>query len=166
MGLAWMATALGAINPVIRMPLVLAGVVTFAVLMTGVRRLRRAAAARPASEWSGADSNRMRRRFALVLAAESFAIAAAINILVGSGHPDWIPAAICAAVGLHFIPLARLFAVRLYDATAAGLCLVAATTLAIGAAGASESVWHLVPGLGAAAVLWATSGRLLVTSPT
>jgi hypothetical protein len=71
---------------------------------------------------------------------------------------------ICAAVGLHFIPLARLFDVPLYYITGAVMCLVAATTMALGSTGSPATLWHLLPGFGAALTIWATSAGLLAWS--
>lgn len=166
MGFTWAASAVGALTAAAAVPVLIASLVTSAVLLIGARRLRRSGSFLPASSSPGADRAKVRRRFNLVVLAEFLAIAVAINVLSRLGHSQWIPAVICAAVGLHFIPLARLFRVRLYDATAAALCLAAVATMALGAAGASESVWHLVPGLGAALALWATGARLLVTTVT
>jgi hypothetical protein len=108
---------------------------------------------------------KVQRRFTIVVATETAAIIAAANILARSGHAQWIPAVICALVGLHFIPLARLFSVALYYATAWALCLVSSATMILGTSGAPTSVWQLLPGFGAALVLWSTSAGLLVTSP-
>lgn len=160
MGLAWTGS-------VAAIPVLVAGVAIVAVLVTGALRLRRAAAAAavPAATPSGAGPDNMRRRFLIVTAGEGAAIAAAINVLGRSGRSQWIPAVICAVVGLHFIPLARLFSVPLYYATAAALCLVAATTMILGATGVA-ALWRPLPGFGAALVLWATSLGLLVTTRT
>ncbi len=166
MGVVWAGSTLGALDLAVAVPVLVAGVAVCAVLMTGARRLRSAATALPASVPSGVDLGKVRSRFALVVAGESAAIAVAINVLVRSGHPQWIPAAICAAVGLHFVPLARLFRVRVFDATAVALCGVATTTMIMGVAGGPVLLWRLLPGFGAALALWATSARLLFTART
>jgi hypothetical protein len=168
MGLTWAFSATGALGPVAAAAVLVAGLAIVAVLMTGARRLRRQAGAMPDMVSAGVDVTKVRRRFALVLVGEGAAIAAAINVLVRWGHTEWIPAVICAAVGLHFVPLARMFGVPLYYATAAALCLVAATTMALGAAGAPVSLWRLLPGFGAALALWTTGARLRIstTGPT
>lgn len=175
MGLVWAASALGGLRSLVAVPLLLAGVATMAVLLAGSRRLRQAAGKQAASPSGPADLGpadlgpidlrKVRRRFTLVVVGELAAIAVAINVLTRSGHPLWIPAVICAVVGLHFVPLARLFEVEVYDATAAAMCVVATATMILGAIGAPESVWRLLPGFGAAAALWATGARLLVTTP-
>jgi len=140
-----------------------ASVATFAVLMTGAHRLRRSATMVPASP-RPAGLAAMQRRFTVVIAAETVAIIAAGNILARSGHSRWIPAVICALVGLHFIPLARLFSIPLYYATATALCLVAGATMILGASHGPTGLWQLLPGFGAALVLWATSAGLLATT--
>ncbi len=161
MGLAWMASALGGLNGIVAVPVLVAGVAIAAVLLRGARRIRRSATAQPVSATSGTDLGSVRRRFNLVVAGECIAIGVALNLLIHTDHRRWIPTAICAVVGLHFVPLARLFNVPLYYATAGALCLVAATTVIVGAFGGPESVWQLLPGFGAALALWITGARLL-----
>jgi len=166
MGVVWAGSTFGALDLAVAIPMLVAAVAVGAALATGARRLRSAAAALPASVPSGVDLGKVRSRFTLVVAGESAAIAVAVNVLVRSGHPQWIPAAICAAVGVHFVPLARLFRLRVYDATAVALCGVAAATMIMGGAGAPVVLWRLLPGFGAALALWATSARLLFISRT
>ena len=72
-----------------------------------------------------------------------------------------IPAVVCAGVGIHFIPLARLFHVPAYYVTAGALCLIAIATFAIAPATSTAALWTLLPGIGAALVLYATCGVLL-----
>ncbi|MDQ1394428.1 MAG: hypothetical protein QOF30_3405 [Acidimicrobiaceae bacterium] len=164
MGLAWAASALGPLRPTVAVAVAVGAIAVFALLMLGARRLHHAAAAIPQSAAPATDLSRVRRRFTLVVVAECAAIAGAVNILGAAGHREWIPAAICATVGLHFVPLARLFGVALYYATAVALCLAAMSTVILGAAGAPGAIWQLLPGFGAALALWATSAALLVTT--
>jgi len=165
MGLTWTGSALGGLDSVAVAPVLIAAVAIFAALMTGALRLRRAAVAASAPTPSEAGPEGVRRRFMLVTVGEGAAIAAAVGILGRSGRSEWMPAVICAVVGLHFIPLARLFDVPLYYATAVALWLVGATTMILGATGAA-ALWQPLPGLGAAVALWATSLGLLVTTHT
>jgi len=165
-GMVWAGSTFGALDLAVAVPVLVAGVAVCAALAIGARRQRCAATALPASVQSGVDLGKVRSRFALVVAGEFAAIAVAVNVLVRSGHPQWIPAAICAVVGLHFVPLARLFDLRVYDATAVALCAVAAATMIMGVAGAPVVLWQLLPGFGAALALWATSARLLFTART
>lgn len=166
MGFVWAASALGVLPVPAAVPGLTASLVIAATLLLGARRLRRSAATLPAASPPGHDAGNVRRRFNLVVLAEFVGIAAAINVLSRIGHSEWIAASVCAAVGLHFIPLARLFRVPIYNSTAAALCLAAGATFVLGAAGAPASVWQLVPGFGAALALWVTGARLLVTTVT
>ena len=166
MGLAWAASTLGVLSVVVAVPVLTASVGVAVTLIAGAHRLRRTLAAGPALASPSADFGNFRRRFNLIALAEFAAIAAAINGLSWLGYSQWIPAAICGVVGLHFLPLARLFRVGLYYATAAALCLAAGATMVLGAAGAPASLWRLLPGFGAALALWATGARLLVTTVT
>jgi hypothetical protein len=163
-GLVWDASTRSALTSAGWVASLVVGVVMFAMLMTGALRLRRSARELPASQPGAAGRPRWRWRFTMVVAAEWVAIIAAVNILASSGHSQWIPAVICAAVGVHFAPLARLFNVRLYYATALALCAVASATVILGALGAPPTLWTALPGLGAAVTLWATSTILLIVS--
>ncbi|MDQ1507561.1 MAG: hypothetical protein QOD57_5288 [Actinomycetota bacterium] len=167
MGLTWVGVARDGLSSVAASLVLVAGVAVCAMLIVGALRLRRAAAAGglAAPTPPGAGREKVQRRFWLVTLGEGAAIAATVSVLGRSGRSEWIPAAICAVVGLHFIPLARLFDVPLYYATAAGLCLVAAITMILGATGAA-ALWRPLPGLGAALTLWATSLGLLLTTHT
>lgn len=165
-GLVWVGSALPALGAVVAVPVLVASVAIFAVLMTGSRRLRVAATAVPASASpaGGADLDKMPRRFTIVIVIEAVAIFATARILAESDHSQWIAAAVCMIVGLHFFPLARLFRFGLYHATAVTLLLVAGVTMLLGAAGTPPQLWQLLPGFGAALALWATGARLLLTS--
>jgi hypothetical protein len=68
---------------------------------------------------------------------------------------------VCAGVGVHFIPLARLFHVPAYYVTAGALCLIAIATFAIAPSTSTPALWTLLPGIGAALILYITSGVLL-----
>ena len=74
-----------------------------------------------------------------------------------------IPAAVCAIVGVHFFPLARIFDESLYAWTGALLCAVSVGGM-IGLAVVDGQASRAVVGLGAAAVLWATA--LCLSRPT
>ncbi|RZU11106.1 hypothetical protein EV645_6264 [Kribbella rubisoli] len=78
-------------------------------------------------------------------------------------HTDAIAPVICAGVGLHFVPLARLFGVRAYYATAAVMCLLAAVTFVLAAS--APALWTMLPGIGAAITLYATCIALLAWNP-
>ena len=83
------------------------------------------------------------------------------GILGATGHARVIPAIVCAGVGVHFIPLGRLFHVPAYYVTASALCLVAVATFVIAPTTSTAALWTLLPGIGAATVLYATCAVLL-----
>ncbi|MFE3070062.1 hypothetical protein [Streptomyces sp. NPDC059247] len=97
------------------------------------------------------------RGVGMVNAAEVVAIFAVIAASNASGHPEFIPVGICLVVGVHFFPLARLFDQGQYRWTAVLLTAVAVVGLVVLAAGTSAETIRAVVGLGAAAVLWASS---------
>jgi hypothetical protein len=98
-----------------------------------------------------------RRRAGLVNLGEVAAIAVAVVVLVAAGGPALVPAVVCLILGLHLVPLARLFGQRQYRWAGVLLCLAAVAGLAVYAAGSSGAVSRSVVGLAAAAVLWGTS---------
>ena len=78
------------------------------------------------------DDARLRRGYWQVVAAEVIAIVAG-NVALGlGGHPAYAPAWTLLVVGVHFLPLARMF--RIPGLTAAGLVLAAAAAGAAAAA--------------------------------
>jgi hypothetical protein len=101
------------------------------------------------------------RAFGLIVAAEWIGIFVIAGILGATGHANVIPAVVCAGVGVHFIPLGRLFHVPAYYVTASALCLVALATFVIAPATSTAALWTLLPGIGAATVLYATCAVLL-----
>lgn len=99
--------------------------------------------------------------FGLIVAAEWIGLFVIAGILGATDHATVIPAVVCAGVGVHFIPLARLFHVPAYYMTAGALCLIAIATFAIAPSTSTAALWTLLPGIGAAIVLYTTSGVLL-----
>lgn len=99
--------------------------------------------------------------FNMVFIAEGLLIGIAIAICNLINHTDLIPGVIAIIVGIHFLPLASLFQIKVYYATGVLLCLLALIT------------WLIVPdtvmvgehqilaplsllGLGCALILWTT----------
>ena len=77
-----------------------------------------------------------------------------------------IPPVIALVVGLHFLPLAAVFGVRLYYLTGALISIsaaVAAVALLMGVTLGNPFGWSVVVGVATAAVLWATAFVLLRT---
>ncbi len=102
---------------------------------------------------------RASRIFWWTCAAEVAGILIGVNVVASLGHPEWQPAAVMLAVGLHFLPLAAGFGYRPYAVTGVALTawalaypmLFAAGALAptgIAAAGAilfASAAWALRP---------------------
>ena len=163
-GLLWAVGCAGALAGALVPILLASGVAVTAILVAASLRLRRAAAGRPSGGWAGTSAaHRVRRRFRLIGIVEGLGIGIVVFACARLGRPEFIPALVALVVGLHFFPLASLFRVPLYHGTGAALCVVAvATPIAALSLGASTAVWQMMPGLGAAAILWATSAVLLV----
>lgn len=114
--------------------------------------------ARRRSHAGGSDPavrKRLRRGLILVNAVQWSLVGLLILALNVTGHVDWIVPGVIFLVGVHFVPLARLFRYRGYDATALGLVLVAAADGVAGAAYTAPSL--LATGM----ILWASALVLL-----
>ncbi|GAA2698544.1 hypothetical protein [Actinoplanes palleronii] len=132
---------------------VLGVAVTAAVAVTGLRLAARSAA-RGTTRRVSASS---RTVFGLVNLGQTVLILVAVFGLTKAGHPGLIPAAVCFVVGLHFLPLARVFDVRTYWLTGALLVAVAAVGAIFFAYDADAALVRAVVGLPAAVTLWLTS---------
>ena len=137
--------------------MVLAAAISIAVSAYAWSLFRRGRAV-PVDRGGGVDVG---RSFGLIVAAEWIGLGVVAGVLGGTGHPNVIPAVIAAGVGIHFVPLARLFHVREYYATGALLCLIAIATLILAPATSTPQLWTLLPGLGSSVVLYTTCVVLL-----
>jgi hypothetical protein len=99
--------------------------------------------------------------FGIVFGLEALLIALT-SIVLGRLQADrFIPPAIALIVGLHFLPLARLFRVTFYYITGAllsvlALAVIIALMRGLPIAGPSPYNWSLVVGIGATLILWLT----------
>ncbi len=140
---------------------VLAALVSTALTAYAWRLPRRLSPDTQRADDISTSSNSPGRSFGLIVAAEWIGLFVIAGILGATGHAVVIPAVVSLGVGLHFIPLGRLFHVPAYYVTAGALCLIAVATFAIASATSTEALWTLLPGVGAALVLYATCGVLL-----
>jgi hypothetical protein len=132
----------------------LAVVAAVAVVVASFRfRSRQAAAAGPRRRVSPNAG----LYFNLINIGQTIAIVAAVFGLVRAGVPALVPSAAGFVVGLHFLPLARIFDVPLYWWTGALLILAAAVGVIAFAYGAPVGIVLSVVGFPAAAVLWSTA---------
>lgn len=95
--------------------------------------------------------------FGIVFGIECLAIALVSTWLAGSGRGQMIPIALGIIVGVHFLPLARVFHVPMYYATGGLICLIAIGSLFI----TSPELRQATAGIGTALVLWASAIGML-----
>lgn len=103
------------------------------------------------------------RTFLLVNVGQVVLILVAVFGLTRLGVPEFIAPAVAVVVGLHFLLLARAFAVPLYLPTGLALVVIGGLGAVLAGLGAAVAVVLAVVGLGAALTLWATSLRLART---
>jgi GNAT superfamily N-acetyltransferase len=107
---------------------------------------------------------RWRRSYHLIVLAELVLIGLVAFGLVALQQSDAVPAAVCLIVGLHFLPLAKVFAQPQYRGTGYAMTVAAVVSLVVlFAAGAVASM--VVAGFGAALSLWATSFHVSRVGP-
>ncbi|MFI2777978.1 DUF7010 family protein [Streptomyces sp. ALB3] len=102
------------------------------------------------------------RSVGIVNVAELAAIFAVIAASNASGRPELVPPAVALVVGLHFVPLARLYDQWQYKATAALLSAAAVLGFGLVAAGLSDGSVRAVVGLASAVTLWASACHVAV----
>jgi hypothetical protein len=96
------------------------------------------------------EARRKSRWFNLINASQWGIIFLVALILSKTGHAKWSLPAVILIVGLHFLPLARLFAYRPHYLTGAGLILLACVYPLV----ARDGPENAVGALGAGLVLW------------
>ncbi len=134
-GCLWLTWALASMR--LGAPLVIAAVLAFAaslwipasgLLRKGLRAFRRGA---PLTAEQEREQSRMGRMFGLVFAAEGVLIFLSINLLNNLHLGDYAISAIAAIVGLHFLPLARLFHRPMYYVVGVIMTVAALVSIAI-----------------------------------
>ncbi|MFF9685414.1 DUF7010 family protein [Streptomyces sp. NPDC014623] len=90
------------------------------------------------------------------------AILAVIAVCNASDRPALVPPAIALVVGLHYVPLARLYDQWQYKGTAVLLSAVAVLGFALAAAGPPDGSVRAVVGLASAVTLWASACHVAV----
>jgi hypothetical protein len=98
--------------------------------------------------------------FGIILTLEGAFIAAAAILLSRHNLANWIPAVTALIVGLHFLPLARLFRAPLYYLT--GLFAAAAALASVAITSAPARITFVCASM--AAILWLTAVAALVHS--
>ena len=141
----------------------LVGLVTFAFLATGGLLLweARALPKEPSRE-DRTQGRSIVRGFSIIFGLEIVLIALASMLLSIFPLSRFIAPTTALIVGMHFIPLARLFRVSVGYVTGALLCVLALIALVallsgLPLAGSSPYNWSLFVGIGATLVLWLTN---------
>ncbi|WP_051441992.1 hypothetical protein [Arthrobacter sp. H14] len=104
------------------------------------------------------------RHVGIVNLVQAAAIAVTVLGFIAADVPQLVPPVVSLIVGLHFLPLARLFDQPQYRWTGAGLSAASVAGLLILAVGPGAEASRIVAGFAAAATLWATSARLALRS--
>jgi len=102
------------------------------------------------------------RSVGVVNIVQIVAIAAAVFGLSSAGFASLIPPVVCLIVGLHFIPLARLYDQHQYRWTAGLLSLVALLGLGAVLWGAGPETVLGGVGFAAAVILWASAAHVAI----
>ena len=142
--------------------LVLASVVIAAILflVTGVGVIRAILRSPGAIPPRTTDDRTMLRRFAVVGAAEVLAIMVVNGICAVTQHLELLVPLDLLIVGIHFLPLARVFRVPRYYFMGGLFALVPLLTVVLipvhAQVGAADA-WFVIPTFGCSAVAWVTS---------
>lgn len=145
-----------------RMMIVITPVVTI-VLLVLCLMTRRAVQRLPQEKETleaQAQGQKTSRRFGVIVLGECVAIVVAVLLLGVFKHPEYIASVICLIVGLHFLPLASLFSVRIYMLVGVALSLLgggALLALLFGLTLGDLWTWSTIVGLGTAGVFWLAS---------
>lgn len=99
---------------------------------------------------------KMGRTFGIIFAAEGVGILVAVNVLNNLHLESYVLTAIAAIVGLHFLPLARLYRFPLYYVVGAVMVLDALISLAL-----ASPLREIAVGLSMGAILWLTCAAVL-----
>ena len=106
------------------------------------------------------ESRKRSRIFRLINVLQWFIIVVVANILTNFGLTRWIIPAVMLVVGIHFIPLAKLFVYPPHYITGALLVLLSVGYPLVSVGGPSNAVGWLDTGL----VLWASGAWSLTRS--
>jgi len=140
----------------------LAGISIFAValILFGVAMIRGVLQLPFLSAANGAGGQKIMRQFGIIFAAECLAIAAMSIACTDSHHWIFIVPLALVIVGLHFLPLAKLFEVPRYYVTGILFCAIPVATMLLNPSSAHVGhalSWIVIPSVGCALVALATA---------
>jgi hypothetical protein len=168
-GTLWAYTGvMGLQGWVVPLLLVAAVIIGIALFIGGLLLIR--ASRELKNQFSKGDLKRgksIRFWFNIIFLAEGLAIVISIALCNATRHSELIPLIIAIIVGVHFLPLAHLFQVKLYYFTGTLLCLLAIITLLFIPEKVSLGEYQInafmsVVGLGSALILWGTGLAILL----
>ncbi|RAS86425.1 DUF7010 family protein [Priestia endophytica] len=163
-GTLWAYTGVMGLQGWWGVPLLLATavIIGIALFIGGISLIR--ASRELKNQVSKADLKRGKSKrfwFNIIFVAEVLAIVITIAVCNTTRHSELIPLIIAIIVGVHFLPLAHLFQVRLYYFTGTLLCLLAIMTLLFVPEKVTLGEYQInafmsVVGFGSALILWGT----------
>lgn len=136
---------------------IIAAIVYLAIGIGMIRAVPRASGPVPPRT---AEDRVVLRRFVPVVIAEVVAIMVVNSVCAVTEHLELLVPLDLLIVGIHFLPLARIFQVPRYYVTGGLFCLVSVLTLVLVPTqvqvGAAAS-WFVIPTFGCTSVAWATA---------
>ena len=145
-GAAWFGWGQAAAPAGVRPWLTAGSVLAALVAAAGI-----AVTVRSRSQPMGKNSAAARRRYGIIVGIEFGVAGLGAAVLGIAGAPAYVPALVCAVVGVHFVPLAPVLADRLLVPLGAATCAVALLALVLRlTSGVAPST---VTGIGAGALL-------------
>jgi hypothetical protein len=136
---------------------VLAAILHLAIGVGVIRAILRSPGAIPPRT---TEDRVMLRRFVPVVIVEVIAIMVVNGICAVTQHLELLVPLDLLIVGIHFLPLARIFRVPRYYAMGGLFCLVTVLTLVlipVHAQVGAAAAWFVIPTFGCTAVAWATA---------
>lgn len=130
--------------------------ISVALLVAGVTMIRRGRHLSQATGVGDTAPRGMRRKFMLVLLGEIVALNIAAYLLIGHHMAQYLAPAVAVIVGLHFLPLAKIFRSPHFFATAAVMTLAGILAAAAMAAGSHAATAGGIADLVCAIALWTT----------
>ncbi|WP_034262520.1 hypothetical protein [Actinospica robiniae] len=156
-GLGWLLAGLGHYGGA---AIGVAGTLGLAIALTLVRLSRKPtseqAIERP--DYPSAASAATSRQFKLINVVQWSLVAVIVLACRAGGEPGLIMPLVAIVVGLHFFPLARVFAKPRLAAPGAVLTAVGVAGLIARAAGLSQAAVYTLVGVGCALTLWFSAG--------
>ena len=151
-GGAWLAVWNHLAQPSLMAGYVIIALLAAALFMFARSRYRRYGAA-AVQQVATPEARRRDRWFHIINVGQWVLILIVANVLVNVGLGTWVIPSVVLIVGLHFLPLARLFEYRAHYVTGSAFILLALIAPRVAADGPGDPIICLCAGL----VLWASA---------